>query len=465
MAHGLHLLLPVEIYSTYLKEIKGIKFTLREIDVLASIVQKRGTSKVASLLSISPHTVFTHTRNIMGKIGGHSREEIVDFVANSGKLSIFKIYYTSLLIEFSFRKALREAVKLRRRDDISQIILSCEEEDLKLALQKYLGSHLSKAGFKVFVKGEEKKEDLDQTNPMVSISLGTAGNTSSYSSSQSVILLGKGESYYSAAMKVLKEIVLELDVESLFKDVIEQHKKTDSSFLAEELKEKEEYNEQKFYFMKIFRKHKLSLGAISVFVGMSLFGFQMLKGNFSMAKGRECENTPEFLVRSDLSVPGETALLERPLELNQIEEALKAQSGIQVVALVGPGGAGKTTLARQYAQQEKSAVIWEMNGETPEALSHSFESLAEALATVRKDKKSLELIKDTSDFSERERQLIQFVKNHLKASACWCLIFDNVESPTDIQKYFPHDEEVWGKGKVILTTRDGNMHNPVGIER
>ncbi len=39
------------------------------------------------------------------------------------------------------------------------------------------------------------------------------------------------------------------------------------------------------------------------------------------------------------------------------------------------------------------------------------------------------------------------------------LIYDNVNAILDVKPFFPYNSEVWGTGKVILTTRDSNIQN------
>src|SRR3990167_9593180 len=98
---------PREIYSNNLGTIDGIRFTPREIDVISCFVNARGASKTAFLLSISPHTVQVHSRNVVAKLGCNSRENIIDFVERSGTLPIFREYYASLIIDVAFREALQ----------------------------------------------------------------------------------------------------------------------------------------------------------------------------------------------------------------------------------------------------------------------------------------------------------------------------------------------------------------------
>ena len=45
----------------------------------------------------------------------------------------------------------------------------------------------------------------------------------------------------------------------------------------------------------------------------------------------------------------------------------------------------------------------------------------------------------------------------LKERKSWLLIYDNVENISTIKDYLPQDTQVWGNGKVIITTRDKNI--------
>src|SRR5438034_6793800 len=91
-----------DTYAEHLATINGINFTHREIDVIACLVNGRGTSKTAACLFISPRTVITHIRNIMLKLDCNSRESIIDFIEKSPKLSVLRKYYLSLGIHSTF---------------------------------------------------------------------------------------------------------------------------------------------------------------------------------------------------------------------------------------------------------------------------------------------------------------------------------------------------------------------------
>ncbi len=66
-----------QLYNRYLQEISGKKFTFREVDVIACILHNKSEKKIASILSISHRTVGVHVRNILSKIGGSSKDQII----------------------------------------------------------------------------------------------------------------------------------------------------------------------------------------------------------------------------------------------------------------------------------------------------------------------------------------------------------------------------------------------------
>jgi DNA-binding CsgD family transcriptional regulator len=121
-----------EIYNRHLREINNVKFTSREVDVIACILYNRGDSKIARLLSISYRTVGTHIRNILSKLGYGSREYIRDAVENSGKLQYIRQYYFHLITQSAFEKKLQKIGALTNRGgkicvaDYSKV---SEEED------------------------------------------------------------------------------------------------------------------------------------------------------------------------------------------------------------------------------------------------------------------------------------------------------------------------------------------------
>ena len=95
-----------KLYEMHLTAIKNIKFTFREIDVIACIMHNRGEKKIAALLSVSPRTVSAHVYNIMGKLGCSTKDQIIDFIESSDKLNIIKEYYLHLSVKSNFEQKL-----------------------------------------------------------------------------------------------------------------------------------------------------------------------------------------------------------------------------------------------------------------------------------------------------------------------------------------------------------------------
>jgi tetratricopeptide (TPR) repeat protein/DNA-binding CsgD family transcriptional regulator len=165
-------------------------------------------------------------------------------------------------------------------------------------------------------------------------------------------------------------------------------------------------------------------------------------------------------IHSDLAIPAGTILLKRPQLLSQIDSNFKEKNkAIKTIALVGIGGAGKTTLAREYARTQKSHIVWEINCESKEGLTSSFENMAYTLSNTEEEKKELRGLQETKDLIKREEKILAFVKEKLRSYPNWFLIYDNIEKLPTIQNHFPNDSNVWGSGNVIITTRDSNISN------
>lgn len=124
-----------KIYSDYLQEISGVKFTAREIDVMSCVLHNRQEKKIASLLSIRPKTVSAHVFNIMTKLRYNNRDLIIDFAEKSGKMLYLRQHYLCIVIRSTFLKHLEKIGKAINRTQIncqlySKIIDKKDKEDL-----------------------------------------------------------------------------------------------------------------------------------------------------------------------------------------------------------------------------------------------------------------------------------------------------------------------------------------------
>jgi tetratricopeptide (TPR) repeat protein/DNA-binding CsgD family transcriptional regulator len=460
-------LFPQDLYVNHLSTINNIHFTAREIDVMACLLSARRTSKTALFLSIDPRTVETHIRNIMPKIGCNTREGIIDFIEASDKLPHLRKYYSLLRINGLFEKSLRDIAKLNRGNDLRCFLLPGKD---KVPLIAHLKSHLQFVGITVSSAARQKEGDyiifalpknLEEEDifPLLQGVIQKANKILFLLQERKnhmevpkeikdfdVVDFAKHENYYLSFFMILKKLLPNYNFDRVITEFKEKYKKihTEPKLTVTPSKETEPKNGVLYQI----KSHSwLTTLFISVFLGSGFLAFQWSQGKES------------YIFRSDLIIPTESIFLNRSELIHQIDEKLKRQGDIQTVALVGPGGAGKTTLARQYARMQKANSIWEINAETHESLNTSFEKLAQTLAKTEEDQKVLRGIQEMKNSTEKEEKIIQFIKDRLKLQTNWLLIYDNTVTFADIQKHFPHDSNTWGKGKILITTRNDNIGN------
>jgi hypothetical protein len=108
------------------------------------------------------------------------------------------------------------------------------------------------------------------------------------------------------------------------------------------------------------------------------------------------------------------------------------------VAAHGLGGTGKTQLAIEYAWRWASDYVWVIwvQAETPEALGHDFDALADKLGLFNGNKPT------------EQAKVIAAVCEHLEKNPGWLLIFDNAPEPRAIERVVPRTG-----GQVIFTSR------------
>jgi hypothetical protein len=130
--------------------------------------------------------------------------------------------------------------------------------------------------------------------------------------------------------------------------------------------------------------------------------------------------------------------------LAELDARLDGGPGPRVVALCGLGGAGKTSVAIEYAHRHLAevAVCWQFAAEDPAVLAAEFAVLAAQLGA-----------REAAD----PRDPVASVHGVLaRARAGWLVVFDNVPDRAAVAAFVPPA----GPGRVLITTQ--NQHWPLG---
>lgn len=496
-------------YVQHLRVINGVHFTHREVDILACIVSGRGAKMISSFLTISPKIAEAHTRNIMQKLNCSSRENIISFIEKSDKFVILKQHYLCLLKQAEFENALKKVSSLTKNIPTTCYLIY---EENQASFVEQLKKDFNQAGlkvvFKVRINSQEttkfletvkhneqsyflyyipeitntfQREDDKETSEL-SILIERNDQypgsviflleekekilkTLQSISWSSVLFYNEKEDYYALFFDILKRffptVELQLISSSFGKNQNSINSSPDllykASFLDGDEKTKTILQDNFSFPQKINLKNKLLLIG-SLGLGLFLLIYIFKQDYISISHQNKLAQTTS-LAHSNLIAVNNSIFLNRSALNTQIDKKLEGSSDIKSVALVGVTGSGKTTLAREYARNQQLPVIWEINAESIGSIINSFETLAHTLAVNKEDKSNLNNIQEIGDTKKRTELLMLFIKNHLKAVNGWLLIYDHVHNFADIEEYFPSNSQVWGNGKVIVTSRNSDIDN------
>lgn len=486
----------LENYYKNLRTINGLSFSNREIDIIACILNGRTAYKeIANLLSISPRTVEVNKSNINKKIHAFKNCNIRNFLEKSDKYQLVKNHYTNLLHQYDFENTLNKISSLLKKQP-SIFTTIYYDDDLKTSNGRELEGYLALLGITVHNQNiktitQENISNNTKNNLLFILSQTYLDNIkilhNTYSNHLELIenlviipgstviflycdnipkdmlewlnsnsctttIITKShfqENYYQAFFELLNKLSItsNIEIQKLVNSFTEEFQNNsvspqDTSITVE--------NNASEMLNILSIKPNLKTPIIVVFIILTLVLAVIYEIWFFDAK-----NT--LLVRSDLIIPVESALLNRKSILDNINKKFDNKDDIHTIALIGPGGVGKTTLARQYALKQSFSIIWEINAESKITLIESFERLAIRLISNDEDRKVLEFLQGMQDSLQKEEEILNFVTQRLFLHPNWLLIYDNVGDIANIQKYIHPDSKAWGKGKIIITSRDGNI--------
>lgn len=374
-----------------------LKLTMRELDALACLTEYQSSKKIAKLLNISPRTAEAHIFNVTHKLGKSTRTSVVELIKNSDYHQDLKLHFSHLNEAFHFREHMKN---IKRQGPLSRETchLSCAD----LALKRKIEIDFAALNISCL---DQPRENFKTIHVQFI-------NNYPYT-------------LFSSLSNVLTETLAVQQAISFFK-------KQDQQEIKNQVK-----------IEKMITKPSV----LFLFLCVSITATVYHTGFFSAAQ----------TIRSDFCVPLESQSLQRAFVLKQIQLCFKKNRQIECVALVGIGGAGKTTLARQYAKQQNCPLVWEINAENHSVLVDAIAQLSHNLSKTSEEKNELECLQRNNTNQAYEEKLIHIMKQKLKRLKNWFLIFDNVESLAVIQKFLPSDSRTCGSGKILITTRNNNI--------
>ena len=414
---------------------KPFTFSNRELDILACLLGKMQTKKIASYLSLSPSTVETHIRNLMTKIGCNSRKEIIAFIEQSEHNQLIKKHSTDLLIKIAFEQELKEIVKfsyntncaifyykttqpksnlipqLEKHLTLAGITVSCKAWNRgkpmsylasNKNLKKFVIYCLDNASLKNFnnisniLTKEITEIKLKNEEPPIILFLSEqpiANNIKEALSEGKIFVLSEQKNYYLLIFELLKFLVPSYDFAKTLEDFNAKHDVYNYT-----LSLPKEPNKPSF-----FNRHKFSLKK-TLFLGISiLFLVSILIlgiNNFihSSVKKIHAQHVNNFKEKEQtilINLPQRNfSFTGRKKGLRQIREHLnKYRFGTITQAISGLGGVGKTQLALEFAYQAAennvySAILW-ITAETENSIYNSYKEIANTLQ-LKADGLSLE---------------------------------------------------------------------------
>jgi tetratricopeptide (TPR) repeat protein/DNA-binding CsgD family transcriptional regulator len=436
--------------SSFIK-IQGINFSPRELDVMACIMNGRTSKKaIATTLQINPGTAATHTRNIMQKINCSSWEHIRDFIEQSGQADFIQQHLKRVLAREQFDMLLHKLTDrlIGARTPVCQIVYDSAESYALLPTVHKIEGVLKRLGIEVKQTGDQNRLSTPPTTSSVRIL-----HLSQKRTGFDIITIADYTTFEALMMKileivvgdeVLKELNTSIDGYPAPSALGSYSERVPRSFFSNPAQKLRHIGD----WVKHYNNSVLAVAAVSF---LSVIGvvWVVLSLNFHKT------------LRSDLTLPPSQVCLQRDELVENIKKKLEVQQAntIPMVALVGLGGVGKTMVARMVGKQHSGTIVWELNADSLSTLKTSFKELADVLARSTEQQTQWRHIQSMPLGEAKDRKTLAFVKSALQQESNWLLIYDNVETLSEMKEYLPIEPETWGKGRVLITTCNANLQH------
>ena len=422
-----------------IKEINGVSFSSREIEVISCISNGLSVKDIGLFINISPHTVSSHIRNIMNKLDCcSSQRQILKFLEASNEHLIVHNKYIDMILFAAFEKLLQQISELKSTDKRKCVIHAADSNS---NIGNNLSKYLKLSGIDVDIVCENnsdvhnyKKEFhilFAQSSDIKDNAIYCATSEKTMISNEHIFVEGD---YYEVILNCINKIYNSNQIEMLINVYREYCNRKKPEIVA---KNQGQLLQQ--VAKKKFKPYVLIFISLMTILYFSVFEQKSIAFNVPII------NKSKILLRRNI--------------IKSINQSFDKQSGIKYVILAGEGGIGKTTIARYYLHLNNFKLKWEIDAETEYKLIESYSNLAFALANTKKLQEQLSIIQAMTDKNTKTKRLIMFVFAQLKNMKSWCLLFDNVDDFKNIEIFLPLEQDLSGEGNILITTRNENLNN------
>ncbi|KAL9598499.1 MAG: hypothetical protein Q9219_004472 [cf. Caloplaca sp. 3 TL-2023] len=177
-----------------------------------------------------------------------------------------------------------------------------------------------------------------------------------------------------------------------------------------------------------------------------------LQSPLIMSAQEQAQHMPQRCLRTN-QPPRNKDFVGRESDLSMLHENLSSDG--TCCAVTGAGGMGKTDVAIEYSycyQEAYSYIFW-ISAETAISCADTYSLIA------------TEFLTSTDDISYEQSRLITLAREFLEQTKSrWLLVFDNVTSWSDIERYIPtHPEQT--VGSILVTSRKSEIIDPIAMPR